>query len=334
MAIGSSATLYRDAAQSGSGAEKTGVKYANLGPRDSAGLIIVVAFSAVTAAALYLSSRESTAAWLAGQVLLAVALVQWFVVLHEAGHGTLFRTRALGVLSGHLASFFCVIPFRSWQAVHGLHHKWTGWQDLDPTTAALVPRELGRLERALANACWKLWIPLFSVLYRVRNFWAVPRLLSLFHSPERRRKLLVNIVALSASYGALLYFVGPGAVLRTAGLGFLLSLIFLDPLLLSQHTHIPLKLSAGQAVAPFPPLEQEVFTRSLRFPGWFSAGVLLHFDAHELHHMYPHVAGYSLRRINEATENDMEWWAWVKAAKRVPADVFMFQNRNDTGLRI
>jgi fatty acid desaturase len=87
-------------------------------------------------------------------------------------------------------------------------------------------------------------------------------------------------------------------------------------------------------VAPFPPLEQEVFTRSLRFPGWFSTCVLLHFDAHELHHMYPHVAGYYLRRIDERTANDMGWWTWVRAAKKVPADVFMFQNRKDTGLDI
>ena len=50
--------------------------------------------------------------------------------------------------------------------MHGRHHKWTGWQDVDPTTAALVPRELGTLERVLVNVCWRFWIPLFSVLYR------------------------------------------------------------------------------------------------------------------------------------------------------------------------
>src|SRR5690349_13427466 len=109
-------------------------KYEDLGPRDGVGLLIVFGFSAVTGLALYLSSLPSVAAWLAGQALLSMALVQWFVLLHEAGHGTLFKTRALGSLAGHLASFFCLIPFRSWQAVHGLHHKWTGWQDLDPTT--------------------------------------------------------------------------------------------------------------------------------------------------------------------------------------------------------
>ena len=64
--------------------------------------------------------------------------------------------------------------------MHARHHKWTGWQDVDPTTAALVPRELQTVERVLVNVCWKFWIPLFSVLYRINNFWNWPRLETLF----------------------------------------------------------------------------------------------------------------------------------------------------------
>jgi fatty acid desaturase len=72
---------------------------------------------------------------------------------------------------GQVAGFFSIIPFYNWKRVHGRHHKWTGWQDVDPTTATLVPRELSRAERVLVNVCWRFWIPLFSVLYRINNFW-------------------------------------------------------------------------------------------------------------------------------------------------------------------
>ena len=105
--------------------------------------------------------------------VLALALLQWFVLLHEAGHLTLFRSRTANVIAGHLAGFFALIPFASWRRVHGLHHLWTGWQDLDPTTAPLVPRRLGTVERILVDWAWKLWLPLFSVLYRVNNYWRV-----------------------------------------------------------------------------------------------------------------------------------------------------------------
>ena len=111
-----------------------------------------------------------------GQVLLALALVQWFALLHECGHETLFRGKRFTPSLGQVAGFFSIIPFYNWKRVHARHHKWTGWQDVDPTTAALVPRELKTVERVLVNVCWKFWIPLFSVLYRLNNFWNWPRL--------------------------------------------------------------------------------------------------------------------------------------------------------------
>ena len=67
---------------------------------------------------------------------------------------------------------------------------------------------------------------------------------------------------------------------------------------------MPQNVSHGAAVRPFPAIEQEPFTRSLRLPRVASA-LLLHFDAHELHHMYPFVPGYHLRRIRvHAGERD------------------------------
>jgi len=70
--------------------------------------------------------------WAAGQIVLALALVQWFVVLHECGHDTLFRTRRLHPIVGRIAGAFAAIPYACWTRIHGRHHRWTGWQDLDP----------------------------------------------------------------------------------------------------------------------------------------------------------------------------------------------------------
>ncbi len=303
----------------------------HLRPTDRAGALIIAGVSALTALALGLSAQPGVAPWLLGQLLLAIALVQWFVVLHEAGHGTLFRTRRLHGPVGHLAGFLCAIPFASWKAIHGRHHKWTGWQDVDPTTAALVPRRLSPFERCLINMCWRFRIPLFSVLYRVRNFWYAPSLWRLFPDARRRRAFAVNIAGLVVVYGTLVVWLGPLGLLRLGGLGLLGSMVFLDPIMLSQHTHIPLRLSGGARVAPFPATEQEVFTRSLRFPAWLSTLVLLHFDAHELHHLYPQVPGYLLREVRYTPGNEFEAWEWIRRARRMPAEQFMFQNRNNTG---
>ena len=305
----------------------------HLRPSDAAGSIVTAVAVGATALALALSTRGELWLWLLGQVILAVALVQWFAILHECGHETLFRSRRVHAFVGQAAGFFSIIPFYNWKRVHGRHHKWTGWQDVDPTTATLVPRELSRAERLLVNTCWRYWIPLFSVLYRVNNFWNWPRLKSLFEKSEDRKRLSASSVALIAVYVAMIAIVGPASLLRMIGLGVLLSLIAEDLLLLSQHTHIPQQLSHGGPVRPFPTIEQEVFTRSLVFPRWLSA-LLLHIDAHELHHMYPFVPGYRLGGIAYETENEISAWTWMRRARAMPGELFLFHNRLETGADI
>ena len=305
----------------------------HLRPSDAAGSAVILVAASATALALALSMRAELWLWLAGQVILAVALVQWFAILHECGHETLFRSRRVHGVIGQIAGFFSLIPFYNWKRVHGRHHKWTGWQDVDPTTATLVPRELSRAERMLVNVCWRFWIPLFSVLYRINNFWNWPRLRSLFEKSEDRRRLAASSIGLVVVYVAIVLLVGPAALLRLIGLGVLLSLVAEDLLLLSQHTHIPQQLSHGEPVRPFPTIEQEVFTRSLVFPRWLSA-LLLHIDAHELHHMYPFVPGYRLGGIAYETENEIGVWTWVRRARAMPGELFLFHNRLETGADI
>ena len=283
-----------------------------------------------TSVALSLSSNFWT--WLGGQVLLALAMIQWFAILHEAGHKTLFRTRWLNRWSAHCAGFFALIPGDCWRLVHAKHHYWTGWQDLDMTTETLVPRTLRGFERVAINVCWRLWIPLPAALYRLNNYWNLLRLRRLFPQPRERRLVTLNIIAYLVAYIALMTGLGWEVVMRTVGLALLITMSFQDLLILSQHTHIPMKLANNNAVRPFPPRQQEVFTRSLIFPRWFARLVLLNVDAHGLHHMVPRVPGYHLHRLqNRETMNCIRWWEWVIRAKTVPGDVLLFQNRDQTG---
>ncbi len=305
----------------------------HLRARDSAGLRIVGIASAGTLLALLLSFSGGWVMWITGQGLLALLLVQWFAILHECGHDTLFRTRRWHATAGRIAGAFSLIPYASWTRVHARHHKWTGWQDLDPTTEPLVPRPLGRAERALVNVCWRLWVPLFSVMYRATNYWNVPRLLRMFPAAGDRRAILRDVALLLAVYAACLAALDAAVLLRACGLALLLSLVVEDLLLLSQHTHVPQRLSRGAAVRPFPSIEQETFTRSLRLPSSASA-LLLHVDAHELHHMYPFVPGYHLRRIPYSPAHEVGWWQWVWRARRVPGDVLLFQSRLESGWEI
>jgi fatty acid desaturase len=164
----------------------------------------------------------------------------------------------------------------------------------------------------------------------VSNFWNLPRLRALL-SPEKARAIAINGVVLAVLYATLVAVVGPLNLALAIGPGLVLSLMMLDPIMMSQHTHVPLQLANGEPVAAIGARDQAVFTRSLRFPRWFSASILLHFDAHELHHMYPFVPGYRLGSIDYEPGNHFHWWTWISTVRRMPADVFLFSNRNDTG---
>ena len=126
---------------------------------------------------------------------------------------------------------------------------------------------------------------------------------------------------------------GPAEFVRCIAVATVVAFILEDLLILSQHSHVPMNVSGGAHVTPHTAMDQERFTRSLRLPGAISRAVL-HFDAHELHHMYPFVPGYRLRHIAYEPHNEIGWRQWVMSARRIPGDVLLFQNRRDTGLTL
>ena len=155
----------------------------------------------------------------------------------------------------------------------------------------------------------------------------------MFASRHERARMVRDSTVLIVLYVAMTWWIGPVKMLIAFGPALLLSLMAEDVLLLSQNTHIPQHVSHGATVRPFPAIEQEEFSRSLRLPSWLST-MLLHFDAHELHHMYPFLPGYRLHGVPYTPQNEVGYWGWIRAAKRVPGEVFLFQNRTESGWEI
>lgn len=306
----------------------------HLKPRNSIGALYFFIATSLSALSIWLSLSSSVFIWIIGQFILATAFLQWFILLHEAGHRTLFDSRSLNTAAGHVAALLSGFPYSSWTTIHFRHHKWTGWQDLDATTASLVPRPLQKWEKGVINFCWKLWIPLFSLIYRINNYWNYPRVVRYIRLRERRMKVIRDILLLLFAYALLIYAIGVSTFMQVFVLAFLITLTMQEIILLSQHTHIPTNVSQGKSVKPFSPHEQEVYTRSLVFPAWISNFLLMHFDAHELHHMYVQVPGYDLRRIPYRTHNEVNWWDWIKQSKRLSGVAFLFSDRSSSGFEL
>ena len=156
-------------------------------------------------------------------VLAAGFAVRIFIIQHDCGHGSFFRSRRANLIVGRIASLITMAPYGQWRRHHGLHH--ANWNNLDNRDsgidiystcltvdeyAALSRREQGRY-RIMRNPLVSLILlpPIvFLVLYRVP-----------FDSPAswRREKLGVyltdlGILILMLTLG---FAFGAGRVLST-----------------------------------------------------------------------------------------------------------------------
>lgn len=304
------------------------IEYHKFGSNLLAGALLLLRVSLLTGIALLLSASEEVFIWLIGQFLFSIAVFQWFVLLHDFGHNNFFKSTVANWIWGHIASLFCLVPYTPWKFIHTKHHVWTGWHDKDPTMESTLPKMRPELQLRIARFTWKYWIPLLILAFSFKNFWNVPRLFRLFPKKNDHLQFLFSISLLIVAFTLSVIYIPKFFIFWS--LGYFLFLFWSEPILISQHTHIPQKISAGQEVRPIPVYEQEIYTRALRFPPFISKFILLKFDFHIAHHIWPSIPCYYLDRVKAPATNSFIWWTWLKAVKGLPGDQILFSNREVT----
>lgn len=312
--------------------QKLVLRTSDLKPSLAKGVRVIAYVSLWTVLSAYLSFSENTWIWLSGQVLYGLVVLQWFVLLHDFGHNHFFKSGRLNWLFGYVSSLFCLVPYAPWKWIHSQHHTWTGWHDLDPTQESTLPNQAKPLKNKIANICWLLGIPVLTLAFSFKNFWNLPRLFRLFPDTTKHIHFVFSIFLLIAVFAAQVYFV-PG-FLAAWIVGYCFFLFLSDPLLISQHVHIPQKISHGATVNPFSVKEQDQYTRTLIFPTWVSKYILLGFDKHTLHHIIPRLPCYHLNSVDYTFSGSIPWHKWLVIAKQTPAETLLFSNNNNTGLNI
>jgi fatty acid desaturase len=270
--------------------------------------------------------------WLAGQLLAGVFFFQCFILLHETGHQSFFRSRVINKALGHLFGLLSFIPFQSWEAIHALHHKWTGWRDRDPTTESTVSPSFGPLVSGIVNVSWRIWFPLFTLGYRIGNYWS-PAKLRRFLPPEKLKRVYLNQSVLLICY-VIIFWLWGGWIVRNLGLAYLISLVISDLFILSQHSHIDIPLAEGREVQPISYVQQIPYTRSLgvsKIPARF---VLLNFNLHELHHARPGIPAYHLGRLPDRMPNTRPFWKFLVGSKRMKGVDFVFSTSRKSGVEL
>ncbi|HEX3430949.1 MAG TPA: fatty acid desaturase [Rhizomicrobium sp.] len=171
-------------------------------------------------ALMYRSLSISYALTLALAFPAAAFLTRLFIIQHDCGHGSFFRSERANTLVGRICSVITLAPYDSWRRQHALHH--ANWNNLDRRESgtdiysawltvrefrALSPwrRFLHRAVRHPLIAHGLLPPAIFLILYRVP--FDTPK-----HWRRERRSVHATNAAIAAAVIALGWFLGFGAV--------------------------------------------------------------------------------------------------------------------------
>lgn len=203
-----------------------------------------------------------------------------------------------------------------------LHHKWTGYRDKDPTTEGTVNPTFNLFTKLLINLCWVLWIPLFTIGYRLGNYWKIKKLKK-YLTVSLLPNIYINMIIQLLIY-CILFFVFGKWIVRYCLPAYFLSLIISDLFILSQHSHIEIPIAGNEPVRPIKFSDQLVYTRSISFVSMIEKFLFLNFNLHELHHNYPGIPAYQLHKINKPTPNKVKFVDYLLDAKSLSGMKFVF----------
>ncbi len=283
----------------------------------------------IAALGFVLSFSSMISIFIIGQILLSFFFLQTFILLHECAHMNFFRTKSLNVIFGNLFGLLTMIPFYTWQHMHNLHHKWTGWRDKDPTTEKTVEPSNSPLVRTIANICWWLFIPIFFLVYKFSNYWNIGKMKRFL--PKNRYKKAISYVAIYLIFYLLLFILFGRFLVSYILPAFILSLVWTELVILTQHSHIEIPISNGEDVKPIQYKDQVQYTRSFYLNRFFAHYFLFNFNLHEVHHAFPGIPAYWLNKVDLGLPHEPLYIEWFKKAKSMKAEDYIFRTSKHTG---
>lgn len=251
----------------------------------------------------YLMYRSLLVSWWLTVPLALIAgafLVRVFIIFHDCGHGSFFKSRTANDIAGFLCGMLTFTPYYHWRWEHAIHHATAG--DLDRRNVGdiwtmtvqeyLEATRWKRLTYRLARNPFVLFIVaplfLFLVLQRFSSGKANPR--------ERESVQWMNLALLVMVFG-LGWLVGFQAYLVIQLIAMMVAASAGVWMFYVQHQFEDVYWERGErwdftAAA----LQGSSFYKLPRILQWFSGNI----GFHHIHHLSPRIPNYNLQRCHDA----------------------------------
>jgi fatty acid desaturase len=227
-----------------------------------------------------------------------VLMLRNFGLMHDAVHSAVSDRKWLNHFVGHVSGCLCLLPYETWKKSHLQHHLWSGNIEKDPVMAlrVVLPKAPSFLQKGL-TFFWRRWVPALAGLQYVL-FW----------------KLCFDQAKQSRSPGAFIGFLAPlgfwGALFalspeRFVIFGFLpaLTMYLLGAEVVNLPHHLQLPMTKGEERQPV--WNQYMSSRTCLYPKWFARLVVLNFNYHSEHHMFPDAPWYRLEQVHDLVQKEL-----------------------------
>lgn len=250
---------------------------------------------------------------------IAIIIFRHFSMMHEAVHRVASSNQKINQLVGVFAGAVCLLPFEPWKRSHIEHHAWSGNIEKDPVMAIITafPKMKPRLQQTLSRF-WMLWFPMLACLQYIVFWWLASKI---FLKKPKSTEVLLSLMAPLFLWATLFTFAG-----TPFGFGVLLPALFLYFVaveVVNFPHHLQLPQHGGET--KFRIWDQHQTARSCVYPRWLAQFVVLNFNYHIEHHMYPDVPWYHLEKLHIKVKsalgnsyNTDTQFAWILANKPKP----------------
>jgi len=263
-------------------------------------LLIAAIIAGMAASLIFVIRLPISAPLVIFAAVFAFFAVQACGIVHDAGHRTIFKSRALNNALGEAFAFMLAMGFRSWQLKHNAHHAHTNIEDKDPDldiplhafTLRQFQRQTGIWRYARRYQAF-IFIPMRMLVVISRRLAEIEYL----RAQRPTAGLVVKAVVLLLGIGVwfiapfLLFPLGKAILVLlivNACMGFYLSNVFAP-----NHKGMP-QLSADTDVSF---LEQQIVTSRNITPSWFTDTLYFGLNYQIEHHLFPNCPRSRLKHI-------------------------------------
>lgn len=259
-----------------------------------------------TCAAMYAGVTVSLWIALPLSVIAAGFLVRIFIIQHDCGHGSFFRSRRANDLIGTLCSLMTLTPYASWRRQHARHHGC--WNHLDRRAASGIDIYSSCMTVAEYRALGRGWRGIIRLTRHpvVANLLLPPFIfIFLYRTPfdsakgwrrERYAVWFTNI-GLAALFGGAGFFLGYGRLVEVQLPIMILASIAGVWLFSVQHRfEHALWASEGKWDFTVASLRSTSHLHLPRIFQWFTGNI----GFHHVHHLNPRIPNYRLEECHNA----------------------------------